>query len=121
LQAALQEKKNSMPDKLTTALVATYLYSRVTLWLKAGGATGGGLPPSGSLGGSGSNGAAGSPSVGNINSVTRENGVKDNNAVPRLPPPAARQAPPSYGQSPAGAAATKSLSSTDTGVMVHPH
>lgn len=87
----------------------------------SGGSAGGGSSGSNSVGGSTTNSAAGSTANGNRNPVTRENGTNDNKAVPSPSATNSSSSSPSYGQSPIGAAATKSLSSTNTGVMANPN
>lgn len=118
--------------KMTAALVAAIVVMSAPAWGQGGGGAGGG--GSGGSGGSSSGGAAGSapgnagptgasgsPGKGNVNSGTRENGVNDNKAVPSPSTTNNSSSAPSYGQSPAGAAATKSMSSTNAGVMATPN
>jgi hypothetical protein len=101
---------------LTAAIVAI----SAPVYAQGGGGSGGGSLSGGGPSGSGvgsagtgpgrAGGAAvnsGNIGTGNVNSVTAA--------------PSSSTGSPSYGQSPSGAAATKSLSSTNTGVMVNPN
>jgi hypothetical protein len=115
-----------MPVRLTAVLAASLIALSPAAWAQGGGGGGsggggssadGGTAGSGSPGGSGSLGVTGSTTSAPANAVTRENGVNDNKAVPSPSTTNTSSSPPSYGQSPAGAAATKSLSSTNTGTL----
>lgn len=71
----------------------------------SGNGVGSSGPGTGRAGGAAAN--SGNIGAGNVNSVTAA--------------PSSSTSSPSYGQSPSGAAATRSLSSTNTGVMINPN